>query len=172
MRCKFGFTMLCAAAILAGCASNASQSSADVGQGMLVIGVVLYDMNEAGRVDVGSGQYAVNSLSVKSLSNGQMYDIQLTSNHGMATLPAGTYCVNSILPQNYAPLTYCAQPFFKVSPGKILVAGYVDFAVNFPTHSYKLVDSFNNPQGLFDSLSKTDKDTLATFSRGGTAATD
>ena len=170
MRCKFVFATLCAAAILAGCASNSDQATANAGQGMLVIGVVLNDMNDADQVD--GGQHAVNSLSVKNLDNGQSYDIQLTSNHGMATLPAGTYCVNSILPRHYVSLSYCAKPFFKVAAGKILVAGYFDFAVDMPTHSYTLVDSFTNPQGLFDSLSQADKDTLASFSRNGAATSD
>lgn len=170
MRHKHILALVCAAAILNGCASTSNTSSSNTGNGMLVIGVVLHGMNDAGQVD--SGQYPVSSLSVKNLDDGQSYDIQLSANHGMATLPAGTYCVNSIVPQNGASLTYCAQPFFKIDAGKILVAGYFEFAENLPTHSYKLVDSFTNPQGLFDSLSQTDKDTLARFSRNGAAPTN
>jgi hypothetical protein len=137
---------------------------------MLVIGTVLHDMDGAGRV--GSAQYTVDSLSVKNLDDGKVYDTALTSNHGIASLPAGTYCVNSIRPENAAPLVYCAQPFFKLNPGKILVAGILEFAVNLPTHSYKLVNSFMNPQSLFDSLSQSEKDTLAGFSNKAPADTD
>lgn len=167
MRCKYAFAMLCAAAILGGCASSEHQPAVSRGQGMLVIGVVLHDMNYADQVD--GGQYAVSSLSVKSLDDGQAYHIPLTSNHGMLILPAGTYCVNNILPQSGAPLIYCGQPYFKVDAGKILVAGYLEFAQNIPAHSYTLVNSFTNPQGLFDSLSQADKDTLANFTHDGAA---
>lgn len=172
MHRKSILALLFSAAILSGCASSGNQPaiSQGQGQGVLVIGVVLHDMNYADQV--GGGQYAVSSLSVKSLDNGQTYNIQLTSNHGMLILPAGTYCVTSILPQGGAPLTYCGQPYFKVDAGKILVAGYLEFAMNIPTHSYKLVNSFTNPQGLFDSLSQADKDTLANFSHNGSPGPD
>lgn len=170
MRCKSVFALLCAAATLAGCASNSDQPTTSAGQGMLVIGVVLNDMNDAGQVD--GGRHAVNFLSVKDLDDGQVYDILLTSNHGVATLPAGTYCVNSLMPRHYASLSYCAKPFFKVAAGKILVAGYFEFALDMPTHSYTLVNSFTNPQGLFDSLSQSAKHRLASFSRNQTTASN
>lgn len=170
MHRKYAVATLCAAAILTGCASGANQPAISQGQGMLVIGAVLHDMNDAGQM--GSRTYPVESMSVKSLDNGQAYNIQLTSNHGMLILPAGTYCVNSLLPQAGAPLTYCARPFFKVNSGKILVAGFFEFALNLPAHSYTLVDAFSNPQGLFDGLSQADKDTLANFSHNGSLGSD
>lgn len=167
MHRKSILALLFSAAILTGCASSGNQPAISRGQGMLVIGAVLHNMNDAGQM--GSRTYPVESMSVKNLDNGQAYNIQLTSNHGMLILPTGTYCVSSILPQDGAPLTYCGQPYFKVDAGKILVAGYLEFAMNIPTHSYKLVNSFTNPQGLFDSLSQADKDTLANFTHNGAA---
>lgn len=170
MRCKCTFAILCAAAILGGAASAADTPVSSTGDGMLVIGAKLYNMNNAGVVDY--SQYPLSTLSVKNLDSGRAYNIELDSNHGMTALPAGTYCLNSVRPQNSSPLVYCAKPFFRVNAGKILVAGYFDFAVNLSGHSYKLVNSFHNPQGLFDALSQADKDTLASFSNNGASGSD
>ncbi|MGB9429947.1 MAG: hypothetical protein WCC11_08765 [Gammaproteobacteria bacterium] len=171
MRTKYLFAIACVMFIcFAGCASTDGEPAGTSNNGALVIGVVLNDMDYVGRVD--SAQYPVSQMSVKNLTSGQVYDIYLTSNHGIATLPSGTYCFNSLRPQGSTPLVYCAKPFFSINAGKILVAGFFEFAVNFHTRSYKLVDSFTNPQGLFDSLSQSEKDTLAGFSNKNPADTD
>lgn len=166
MRGKYFLILLCVALVMAGCATT--PPAGNTGQGMLVIGVVLHGMNGAGQPD--ADQYPVSAMSVKNLNTGQTFNIQLSSNHGLASLPAGIYCVNSITPTKGARLVYCAQPFFNVNAGKILVAGYIEFAINLPSQTYKLVGSFANPQGLFDSLSPSDKNTLANFSNGGAPA--
>ncbi|MDE2070727.1 MAG: hypothetical protein KGJ04_05640 [Gammaproteobacteria bacterium] len=166
MRRKSIFGLLGIVAFLAACASTSHAVAGNPGNGMLVIGVLLHDMNAAGQLD--SGLYPVSSVAVKNLDTGHVDAIQLSSNHGIATLSAGTYCVDSLLRPNGDALTYCAQPYFKVNPGKILVVGFIEFALNPPTHTYKLVGAFTDPQGLFDSLPQNDKDALANFSQNGT----
>lgn len=168
MRGKRIFALVGIVAFLAGCASTSHAVAGNPGNGMLVIGVLLHEMNAAGQV--GSGLYPVNSVAVRNLDTGQVDSIQLDSNHGIATLSAGTYCVDSVLRPNGETLSYCARPYFRVDAGKILVAGFVEFALNRPTHTYKLVGAFTNPQGLFDSLPSDAKDRLANFSETGTPA--
>ena len=168
MRRKSIFGLMGIVALLAACASTGHAIAGNPGNGMLVIGVLLHEMNAAGQV--GSGLYPVSSVAVRNLDTGHVDAIQLSSNHGIATLSAGTYCVDSLLRPNGDALTYCAQPYFKVNPGKILVAGFIEFALNPPTHTYKLVGAFTDPQGLFDSLPASAKDRLANFSQNETPA--
>ena len=168
MRRKCIFALISSVAILAGCASTTHAVAGNSGDGMLVIGVLLHEMNAAGQV--GSGLYPVNSVVVRNLDTGRIDSIQLSSGHGIAILSAGTYCVDSLLRPNGDALTYCAQPYFKVNAGKILVGGFFEFALNPPTHTYKLVGAFTDPQGLFDSLPPDAKDRLADFSQNGTPA--
>lgn len=168
MRHKCVFGLMGIVTFLAGCVSTTYAVAANPGNGMLVIGVLLHDMNGAGQV--GSGLYPVSSVAVKNLDTGRVDSIQLSSSHGIATLSAGTYCVDSLLRPNGDALTYCAQPYFKVNAGKIVVAGFIEFALNPPTHTYKLVSAFTDPQGLFDSLPASAKDKLADFSQNETPA--
>ncbi|MGH8362083.1 MAG: hypothetical protein ACRESQ_01895 [Gammaproteobacteria bacterium] len=168
MRRKCIFAFVGIVVFLAGCASTTHAVAGNPGNGMLVIGVLLHEMNAAGQV--GSGLYPVNSVAVKNLDTGRIDSIRLSSGHGIAILSAGTYCVDSVLRPNGDALTYCAQPYFKVNAGKILVAGFVEFALNPPTHTYKLVGAFTDPQGLFNSLSPDAKGRLADFSENGTPA--
>ncbi|HKS93320.1 MAG TPA: hypothetical protein VJS16_01535 [Gammaproteobacteria bacterium] len=168
MRRKCIFGLMGIVAFLAACASTSHAVAGNPGNGMLVIGVLLHEMNAAGQM--GSGLYPVSSVAVRNLDTGHVDAIQLSSNHGIATLSAGTYCVDSLLRPNGDTLTYCAQPYFKVNAGKILVAGFIEFALNPPTHTYKLVGAFTDPQGLFDSLPADAKDRLADFSQNETPA--
>lgn len=168
MRRKCIFGLMGIVAFLAACASTSHAVAGNPGNGMLVIGVLLHEMNAAGQM--GSGLYPVSSVAVRNLDTGHVDAIQLSSNHGIATLSAGTYCVDSLLRPNGDTLTYCAQPYFKVNASKILVAGFIEFALNPPTHTYKLVGAFTDPQGLFDSLPADAKDRLADFSQNETPA--
>ncbi|MGH8402484.1 MAG: hypothetical protein ACRESO_03630, partial [Gammaproteobacteria bacterium] len=73
------------------------------------------------------------------------------------------YCLNGISPENSSVLIYCGQPFFSLTPRKIMVAGYFIFAINHADHSYMLSDSFVDKQGLFNQLSKSEVKTLENF---------
>lgn len=161
MSCKHGLRILCLALVLSGCASSGGWVSGNTGDGMLVTGAMLHTMDSAGRVD--TTQYPLVALSVKNLGNGRVYSLPLDSGHGLAALPAGTYCVNSVSPEDYATLTFCGQPYFTLTPGKIVFTGYFVFAVNLSTHTYKLVDSFIDPQGLANALTSEEKQQLQSF---------
>ena len=167
---KYGWGILCGVLVLAGCASTGVPSSDNSNESMLVTGAVLHAMNPAGQID--NSQYPLAALSVKNLGDGRVYSLPLDSGHGLVALPAGTYCVNSISPENYATLDYCDQPFFKLTPGKLVFTGYFVFAVNLSTHTYKLVDSFVDQQGLANALTPEEKHQLQDFADSHNAGTN
>ncbi len=151
----------CLMALLAGCASVNSMDNNTAGDSMLVIGAQLRSMNADWVVD--NTERAVSAVSVKNLGTSQVYSMELNSGHAIARLPAGTYCVNSVTPKDSRALVYCSQPYFTLTPHKIVVTGYFIFALDKIDNSYMLSDSFVDKQGLFNSLSKAEIKSLEDF---------
>jgi hypothetical protein len=151
----------CLLALLAGCASVNTMENNSPGDSMMVIGVQLKAMNAPG--DISNSDQAVSDVSVKNLVTGQVYSMALDSGHAIAKLPAGNYCVNSLTPEGSRVLVYCGQPYFTLTPHKIVVTGYFIFAFDRFDRSYTMSDSFVDKQGLFNSLSKAEIKSLEDF---------
>jgi len=154
----------CVLPLLAGCASYDSMESAASGNGMLVIGAQLNPMNPSG--DTYGNPYVLNAISVKNLDTGQVYGMVLDANHAIAELPAGTYCIYSLKPENSSPLVYCGKPYFALTPHKITVTGYFYFGMDYSDNTYTLNRAFVDKQGLFNRLSKAEVKTLENFDAG------
>jgi len=125
----------CFLPLLLGCAADNAMDNGDSGNSMLVIGAQLDPMNPNG--DVYGNPYLVSAISVKNLDTGRVYGMALDDNHAIAQLPAGTYCLNSLRPENSSPLVYCGKPFFTLAPHKIVVAGYFVFAIDYSDGGFK-----------------------------------
>lgn len=151
----------CLLPLLFGCAADNAMDNNDSGNSMLVIGAQLKPMNPVG--DVYGEPYLVSTVSVKNLASGQVYDMALDSGHAVAELPAGSYCFNSLRPENSSPLVYCGKPFFTLAPHKIVVAGYFVFAIDYSDHNYTLSNALIDKQALFNQLSKTELKSLENF---------
>ena len=152
----------CLLPLVAACASDNSMSNNDSGDGMLLLGARLDGMNATGGPT--GIRYQVSMASVKNLSTGKVYGVTLDDNHGLAQIPAGTYCFNSITPKNGSALVYCGKPYFTLAPHKIMVTGYFVFGVDFANNTqYTLNQAMLDKQGLFNSLSKTEVKTLEDF---------
>jgi len=162
MRYKSAFIFcVCILFTLAGCATAVSNAGTDSSDSMLIIGASLHRMDPDGHVY--QENYLLDSLSVKNLDTAHVYNIGLTYNHAVSTLPQGIYCVNTISPYSNITLDYCGKPFFKLDPGKVVNAGYFVFAIDYPHHRYKLTKAFSDPQGLYGSLTKMEQESINRF---------
>ncbi|MGA9853277.1 MAG: hypothetical protein WBR15_10135 [Gammaproteobacteria bacterium] len=155
----------CLLPMLVACSDDTFIEHNEPGNSMLVIGAQLDAMNPVG--DVYNKRYIVSEVSVKNLSTGQVYSMDLDADHAVAELPSGTYCFNSISPENSSALVYCGKPFFTLAPQKIVVTGYFIFAIDYSDNSYALKNSFIDKQGLFNRLSKAEIKSLEDFDGQG-----
>jgi len=151
----------CFLPLLLGCAADNAMDSSNSSNSMLVIGAQLNAMNPVGNVY--NRRYVVSAVSVKNLASGQVYNMALDSGHAVAEIPAGSYCLNSLRPENSSPLVYCGKPFFTLVPHKIVVAGYFVFAIDYSDHNYTLSNALIDKQALFNQLSKTELKSLENF---------
>lgn len=117
---------------LSACATGPGDNISDPNASMVIIGAESLAMDPDGHVYERQQQF-VEQLGLKNMATGIIYPVPLGFNHGIATVPAGTYCID-----NLDGLQYCGQPLFELKPGVVLNAGYFVFAVNRRNGKYKL----------------------------------
>lgn len=148
--------------LLSACASGSGTGPAtSPDDGMVIIGVRISDMDAKGHVS--NGSMFATYVTLKNVSTGTTRRIALESNHSVAELPAGIYCVNAFELDVRYEISYCGQPFFEIKPGVVSNAGYFDFAVDFRDHKFRLSEAAIDGDDLAQSLSSREHAAIKAF---------